>query len=122
MNMGTESSVELPVPDGKLLKTIIDGFRPELGMYETFNKSVHQDPELSGMEVQTASLVADHLTRLGFEVHANIGGHGVVGVFRNGEGKTILMRAELDALPILEQTAVPYKSTNLARVWTGLQY
>lgn len=101
----------LPVPDGDLLRAIVDSFRPDLAIYETFYRTVHQNPEISGMESQTASLVTDHLMDLGFKVYTGIGGHGVAGVFANGDGKTILMRAELDALPILEQTALPYKST-----------
>ncbi len=62
------------------------------------------------MEAETAAVVAGHLESLGYEVHSNIGGHGTAGVFRNGPGKTVLVRAELDALPVLEQTDVPYRS------------
>jgi amidohydrolase len=63
------------------------------------------------MEPNTAKVVAAHLERLGFTVHSGIGGHGVAGVLSNGPGKTILMRAELDALPIQELAAVPYRSS-----------
>lgn len=101
----------LPVPDGNLLRTIVDSFRPDLTSYETFYRTVHENCEISGLDSQTASLVADHLMSLEFKVHTGIGGHGIAGVFTNGDGKTILMRAELDALPILEQTTLPYKST-----------
>ncbi|KAI6087475.1 hypothetical protein F4821DRAFT_235868 [Hypoxylon rubiginosum] len=93
------------------LRHIVNQYRPELDTYEEFYRQVHQDPEISGMESNTAMLVANHLKLLGFEVHTGIGGHGVAAVLKNGRGKTILMRAELDALPILEQTEVPYKST-----------
>ncbi|TPX09379.1 uncharacterized protein E0L32_009423 [Thyridium curvatum] len=99
------------VPDPDLLGSIVEKYRPDMALYEAFYRQVHQDPEISGMEAKTASIVASHLERLGFEVHTGIGGHGVAGVYRNGHGKTLLMRAELDALPILEQTDVPYKST-----------
>jgi amidohydrolase len=78
--------------------------------YEDFYRTVHHHPEISGMETQTAALVAEHLSRLGFRVHEGIGGHGVAGVFENGDGNVILMRAELDALPILEETTLTYKS------------
>ena len=47
---------------------------------------------------------------MGYTVHSSIDGHGVVGVFSNGAGKTVLMRAKLDALPILEETTLPYRS------------
>ena len=98
-------------PDDELLRGIVNKYRPDLEKYEEFYRQVHHDPELSGMEENTAWLVAGHLTGLGFEVRTGIGGHGVAAVLRNGKGKTILMRAELDALPILEQTDLPYKST-----------
>jgi len=94
-----------------MLGEIINQFRPDLAKYEKFYRHVHQNPEISGLEAETATLVASHLQNLGFEVYTNIGGHGVVGVLKNGPGKTVLIRAELDALPILEETNVPYKST-----------
>ncbi|KAF2969165.1 hypothetical protein GQX73_g4405 [Xylaria multiplex] len=100
-----------PQPNIGFLRSIVDEYRPGLAVYEDFYRQVHQDPEISGMELNTAALVAQHLRKLDFEVHTGIGGHGVAAVFRNGQGKTILMRAELDALPILEETDVPYKST-----------
>lgn len=97
--------------NGSHLSSIIRAYRPDLSIYEDFYRGAHQDPEISGLEARTASVVASHLLRLGFVIHSNIGTHGVVGVLKNGPGKTILIRAELDALPILEQTNLPYKST-----------
>lgn len=93
------------------LVPIIKQYRPDLARYADFYQNVHQNPEISGLEAETAILVASQLRDLDFEVTTNIGGHGVVGIFRNGPGKTVLIRAELDALPIQEQTDVPYKST-----------
>ncbi|KAL2131082.1 hypothetical protein VTI74DRAFT_5578 [Chaetomium olivicolor] len=98
------------VPEVNHLRSIVESHRPELDQYVDFYRDVHQNPELSALEAKTAEKVAAHLERLGYTVHSGIGGHGVVGVFSNGPGKTILMRAELDALPILEQTSVPYRS------------
>jgi len=98
------------VPDAALLRSIVEAHRPDLEPFADFYRKVHQDPEISGMEVKTAQAVANNLQKIGYEVYAGIGGHGVAGVFRNGPGKTVLMRAELDALPILEQTDVPYRS------------
>src|SRR6185295_11728222 len=66
--------------------------------------------------VQTCALpisgqrVADELKETGFDVTSRVGGHGVVGVFRNGSGPTILVRTDLDALPVKEQTGLPYAS------------
>lgn len=99
------------VPDGTLLQSIVDTHQPDFPLYADFYRDVHRHPEISAMEEDTAKKVAAHLERLGYTVHTGIGGHGVVGVLQNGPGgKTILMRAELDALPIQEQTDLPYRS------------
>jgi hippurate hydrolase len=69
---------------------------------------LHQHPELSGAEKRTAARFADRLGECGLVVTTGIGGHGVLGVLRNGDGPVVLLRAELDALPIAEQTGLPY--------------
>ncbi|KAJ8115141.1 hypothetical protein ONZ43_g4737 [Nemania bipapillata] len=99
------------VSNASFLRTIVNQYRPELATYEDFYRQVHQNPEISGMESTTAALVAQHLKSLNFEVHTGIGGHGVAAVFYNGPGDAVLMRAELDALPIEEKTNLRYKST-----------
>ena len=71
---------------------------------------LHLHPELSGAERRTAALLADRLDRTGYTVTTGIGGHGVLGVLRNGPGPAVLLRTELDALPVLERTALPYAS------------
>jgi amidohydrolase len=78
---------------------------------EDFYRQLHQHPELSHEEQQTAAAVADRLHGCGFDVHEQIGGTGVVGVLRNGKGPTVLLRADMDALPVREQTGLPYAST-----------
>jgi amidohydrolase len=91
--------------------TLLAQYRPNMTVYENFYRDVHQNPELSGLESHTASMVASQLESLGdFTVHSHIGGYGVVGVLENGPGKTVLIRAELDALPTLEQTNLSYAS------------
>jgi amidohydrolase len=81
---------------------------PELaGLY----RDLHAHPELSFAETRTAGIVADRLTALGLEVTPGVGRTGVVGVLRNGPGPTIMLRADMDALPVLEQTGLPYAST-----------
>ncbi|KID84084.1 Peptidase M20 [Metarhizium guizhouense ARSEF 977] len=89
---------------------VVKKYRPRLEAFSDFYKEIHQDPEVSGMESRTAERVAKHLESLRYQVHQHIGGHGVVGVFRNGPGKVILLRAELDALPIEELTDLSYSS------------
>lgn len=70
----------------------------------------HQNPELSGREVQTAARMAQELRSLGYEVTTNVGGTGVVALLRNGAGPTVMVRAEMDALPLEEQSGVPNAS------------
>ncbi|HEY8294983.1 MAG TPA: M20/M25/M40 family metallo-hydrolase, partial [Micrococcaceae bacterium] len=84
---------------------------PEItGWHEDFYRDLHQHPELSFQETRTASRVAERLRELGFEVHEKIGGTGLVGILRNGGGKTVLARADMDALPVLEESGLPYAS------------
>jgi len=71
----------------------------------------HTHPELSFREEKTAEQLAQELKALGIEVTARVGGHGVVGVLRNGAGPTVLIRTDLDALPVKEQTGLSYTST-----------
>lgn len=97
--------------DPSSLAPSIKKYRPDLSRYESFYKKVHQDPEISGLEGNTAVLVASRLRELGFDVTTGIGGHGVVGVLKTWPGKTVLIRSELDALSSEEQTNVLYKST-----------
>ncbi|WP_404438072.1 amidohydrolase [Microbacterium aerolatum] len=78
---------------------------------EAFYRDLHAHPELSHEEVRTADEVARRLKAWGFEVHAGVGGTGVVGILRNGDGATVLMRADMDALPISETTGAAYAST-----------
>ena len=73
-------------------------------------KSLHQTPELSFQEEKTAARMAELMRELGLEVTANVGGHGVVSVLKNGDGKTLLLRADMDALPVVEVTGLPYAS------------
>lgn len=69
---------------------------------------LHRHPELSGAEARTAALFAGWLEGAGYATTRGIGGHGVAGVLRNGDGPTVLLRAELDALPLRETTGLPY--------------
>lgn len=78
---------------------------------EALYKDLHQHPELSFQEARTAGVVAATLKEAGFEVAEGIGRTGVVGILRNGEGPTVMMRADMDALPIKEATGLGYAST-----------
>ncbi len=76
----------------------------------TIYKDIHTHPELSLEEARTARLVAAALRDAGYEVTEKIGGHGVVGLLRNGPGPTVLIRGDMDALPIIEETGLPWAS------------
>ena len=71
---------------------------------------LHEHPELSTHEVQTATKLASSLRRAGYEVTEHVGGTGIVAVLKNGAGPTIMLRTELDALPVEEKTGLPYAS------------
>jgi len=87
----------------------------ELSSLVTLYKELHANPELSMHEVETAARVAKELREAGLEVTEKVGGHGVVGVLKNGEGPVILVRTDLDALPVKEQTGAPYASTKVVK-------
>jgi hippurate hydrolase len=86
----------------------LDGLLPDL---EALYQDVHSHPELSMQEARTAGLAADRLRAAGYEVTTGIGKTGVVGILRNGDGPTVMLRADMDALPIEEETGLPYAST-----------
>jgi len=86
----------------------LDGLLPNL---EDLYKDVHSHPELSMQETRTAGLAAGHLRAAGYEVTTGVGQTGVVGVLRNGDGPTVMLRADMDALPVKEATGLPYAST-----------
>lgn len=85
----------------------LDGLLPDL---TEFYKDVHAHPELSMQETRTAKLAADRLRAAGYEVTTGVGKTGVVGLLRNGDGPTVMLRADMDALPIQETTGLPYAS------------
>ncbi len=101
MNKAETSSSDAVI--GKL-----DGLLPDL---EALYKDVHSHPELSMQETRTAGIAADRLRASGYEVTTGVGKTGVVGLLRNGDGPTVMLRADMDALPIQEATGLPYAST-----------
>jgi amidohydrolase len=76
-----------------------------------WRRDFHEHPELSNSEVRTAKIVADHLRKLGFEVRTGVGKTGVVGILKGAKpGKVVALRADMDALPVAEQTGLPFAS------------
>ncbi|MDO6679615.1 M20 family metallopeptidase [Shewanella sp. 4_MG-2023] len=88
-----------------------DSVTKALPQLEQLYTHLHQHPELSYQEKNTSARMAKELRQLGFEVTDNYGGYGVVGIFKNGDGPTVMIRADIDALPIIEQTGKAYAST-----------
>src|SRR3989440_899766 len=79
--------------------------------FEPVYKQFHAHPELSLQEQKTSERLADELEKLGFNVTRRVGGYGVVGVLKNGAGPTVLIRTDMDALPVTEQTGAAYASS-----------
>ena len=96
---GAGQSAGLPAPSKQLLSEL-----------EGIYKDIHANPELAMQEQRTAGIAAEWLRKQGYEVTEGVGGTGVVGVLRNGEGATVLLRADMDALPMQENTGLPYAS------------
>ena len=92
----------------------VDGLDQLYPQLDALYLELHKNPELSLQERRTSARLADELRKLGYEVTAGVGGTGVVGVLRNGKGPTVLLRTELDALPVEEKTGLPYASTATA--------
>ena len=85
------------------LSQLVDQHRPDLQPLEDLYKHLHQNPELSNQEVETAATIADRLRKIGpsdLIIKLHIGGHGLAAVLRNGDGPTVLLRADIDALPV----------------------
>jgi amidohydrolase len=91
------------------LRRLVKGQLPRM---LAFYKKLHANPELSGQEKWTSKQIAIELRKLGMQVKRGVGGNGVVGILRNGQGPTLLYRADMDALPIVEATGLPYASRN----------
>jgi len=92
------------------VNTVLAGLDSLLPDLERTYKDIHAHPELSMQEERTAGIAADRLRAAGFEVTTGLGKTGVVGLLRNGDGPTVMMRADMDALPVLEGTGLPYAS------------
>jgi amidohydrolase len=99
-----------------LLATRIQELLPEL---ERVYTDIHAHPELSMQETRTAQVAADRLRCAGYDVTEAVGNTGVVGLLRNGDGPTVMLRADMDALPVRERTGLPYASTQTSTDTAG---
>jgi len=94
----------------ELASTVDDHIDAALSDWLTFYRDLHTHPELSLQEKESSRKIAERLTQTGYTVTSNVGGYGVVGVLDNGDGPTLLIRGDMDALPIVEDTGLPYAS------------
>jgi len=92
-----------PAPTPDALKPAADALYPQL---EALYCDLHQHPELSLQEAKTSAKMAQKLKQLGYEVTTNVGGYGVVGLLKNGAGPTVMLRTDMDALPVKEANEV----------------
>lgn len=103
---------------------LISQHRPDLSSYEELYKHFHANPELSNQEFETAKTIIAHLkNRIShdFDIRPNIGGTGIAALLHNGDGPTILLRADFDALPVEERTGLPYASTKRMKDADGVE-
>src|SRR5919202_3673167 len=101
--------------------SVLGGLDELLPALRDVYRDIHSHPELSMQERRTANVAATHLRDAGYDVTTGVGGTGVVGVLANGDGPTVMLRADMDALPIKEATGLPYASTATATDRDGNQ-
>jgi hippurate hydrolase len=109
----------LPAADGPAPAVVAQKLDADFPALLALYSDLHANPELSLMEEKTAAKIAAQLRAVGFEVTEKFGGHGIVGVLKNGPGPTLLVRADLDGLPVLEETGLPYASKTRVTDLTG---
>lgn len=106
-----------PTVNDRISKVIVE----ETDKHNKIYLDLHQNPELSFMEVRTSKIMAENLRSMGFEVTKGVGGTGVVGILRNGTGKVVMYRTDMDALPVKETTGLPFSSRVVVKDASGTE-
>jgi hippurate hydrolase len=101
--------------------TLSDSIRADMPQLMTLYRDIHANPELSMQEVRTPALLAPQMRKLGFDVTEHVGKTGLVAVMKNGPGPVLLLRADMDALPVAEQTGLPFSSKVLGKLPNGTE-
>ena len=118
------AAMTTPIPASAA--TLQDSIRADMPQLMALYRDLHANPELSMQEVRTPAKLAAEMRKLGFEVTEHVGKTGVVAVMKNGPGKTLLIRADMDALPVKEQTGLPFalraRGTTLDGVETDIMH
>ncbi len=117
----TLATTQLTAADAGLRESVASKLTADYPALEQLYKHFHTHPELSLLEEKTAARLAAEWRTAGFEVTEKIGGHGIVGVLRNGPGPTLLLRTDLDGLPVQEETGLAYASKTRAKDITGVE-
>jgi amidohydrolase len=99
--------------------TLSESIRADMPQLMTLYRDLHANPELSMQEVRTPAKLAAEVRKLGFDVTEHVGKTGVVAVMKNGPGPVLLIRADMDALPVKEQTGLPFASTAVGKLPDG---
>src|SRR3954454_7390835 len=101
--------------------TLSDSIRADMPQLMTLYRDLHANPELSMQEVRTPALIAPKMRALGFQVTEHVGKTGLVAVMKNGPGPVLLIRADMDALPVKEQTGLPFPSQVTGKLPDGTE-
>ncbi len=109
----------VPVPAGAA--ALSDAIRADMPMLMILYRDLHANPELSMQEVRTPAKLAPEMRKLGFEVTEHVGKTGVVAVMKNGPGPVLMLRADMDALPVKEQTGLPFASKATGKLPDGTE-
>src|SRR5918998_1736914 len=113
------AALALPIPAGAA--ALSDAIRGDMPQLMTLYRDLHANPELSMQEVRTPAKLAPELRKLGFTVTEKVGKTGVVAVMKNGAGPVLMIRADMDGLPIVEQTGLPFSSKVRATARSGVE-
>jgi len=104
------------------ISEIVQQFRPDLTSYESLYKHLHSNPELSFQEHETSAKIQHDLQQHDLlRIQTNVGRTGVAAVLENGHGPTVLLRADIDALPVEEKTGLAYASTKRMNNLEGIE-
>lgn len=102
-----ENDTKVATPEGRAT-----WFRQQVGQSLELYQWLHRHPEISLQEIETGKELAKHWSSIGLTVARGVGGTGIVGLLDNGDGPTVMLRTDLDALPVKEQTGLAYRSEN----------
>ena len=114
-------SLAASVPAGAQDDTLRRDLAADMPELMELYRDLHSTPELSFEEVETAKKLASRMRAMGFEVTEGVGKTGVVAMMKNGAGPTVMLRADMDGLPVVEQTGLPYAFKQIARPASGVE-